>query len=174
MEEKAIARITEHIGKVSDPRIENATLHKLIDIIVIAIWAEICGADGWSDVALFGKSKFNWFKRFLELPNGIPSHDTFGRVFELINPDEFRRSFLEWVKAIQKLTNREDMSRVRKDHAPENFAVLRHMAINMLKEEKKPLKAVSRPNVCWLVGMKLICSRCVCLKCDYPATSKNS
>jgi predicted transposase YbfD/YdcC len=107
MEEKAIGRITEHFGRVSDPRIGNATRHKLIDLIVIAICAVICGADGWSDVALFGKSKFKWFKTFLELPHGIPSHDTFGRVFGLINPDEFRRSFLEWVKAIQKLTQGE-------------------------------------------------------------------
>ncbi len=107
MEEKAIGRITEHFGKVHDPRIGNATRHKLIDLIVIAICAVVCGADGWSDVALFGKSKFNWFKRFLELPHGIPSHDTFGRVFGLIYPKEFRCSFLEWVKAIQKLTQAE-------------------------------------------------------------------
>jgi predicted transposase YbfD/YdcC len=107
MEEKAIGRITEHFGKVSDPRIGNATRHKLIDIIVIAICAVICGADGWSDVALFGKSKLNWFKTFLELPHGIPSHDTFGRVFSRIKPEEFRSSFLDWVKAIQELTQGE-------------------------------------------------------------------
>ncbi len=107
MEEKAIGRITEHFGKVSDPRIGNATWHKLIDIIVIAICAVICGADGWSDVALFGKSKLKWFKTFLELPHGIPSHDTFGRVFGLIKPEEFQRSFLDWVKTIQKLTEGE-------------------------------------------------------------------
>jgi len=107
MEEQAIGRITEHFGKVSDPRIGNATRHKLMDMIVMAISAVICGADGWSDVALFGKSKFKWFKTFLELPHGIPSHDTFGRVFGLINPEEFQRSFLEWVKTIQKLTQGE-------------------------------------------------------------------
>ena len=107
MEEKAIGRITEHFGKVRDPRIGNATRHKLIDIIVIAICAVICGADGWSDVAMFGRSKLKWLKTFLELPHGIPSHDTFGRVFSLINPAEFQRSFLGWVKAIQKLSRGE-------------------------------------------------------------------
>ena len=107
MEEKAIGRITEHFRKVSDPRIGNATRHNLIDIIVIAICAVICGADGWSDVALFGKSKQSWFKTFLELPHGIPSHDTFGRVFSLIKPEEFQSSFLDWVKTIQKLTSGE-------------------------------------------------------------------
>ena len=75
MEEKAIGRITEHQGKVKDPRIGNATRHKLIDIMVIAICAVVCGADGWSDVALFGKSKRKRLKTFLELPHGIPSHD---------------------------------------------------------------------------------------------------
>jgi predicted transposase YbfD/YdcC len=107
MEEKAISKITEHFGKVSDPRIGNATRHKLMDIIVIAICAVVCGADGWSDVALFGKSKLSWFKTFLELPHGIPSHDTFGRVFGLIKPEEFQRSFLDWVGTIQKLTEGE-------------------------------------------------------------------
>lgn len=107
MEETPIGRIAEHFGKVRDPRIGNATRHKLLDIIVIAICAVVCGADGWNDVALFGKSKQEWFKKILELPHGIPSHDTFGRVFRLINPEEFQRSFLAWVQTIQKLTKGE-------------------------------------------------------------------
>ena len=107
MEETPIGKITEHFGKVRDPRIGNATRHKLLDMIVIAICAVVCGADGWSDVALFGKSKLDWFKKFLELPHGIPSHDTFGRVFGLLNPEEFKRSFLAWVQTIQKLTQGE-------------------------------------------------------------------
>ncbi len=74
---------------------------------MIEIYAVVCGADGWSDVTLFGKSKKDWFKKFLELPHGIPSHGTFGRVFELINSEEFQRSFLAWVQIIQKLTKGE-------------------------------------------------------------------
>jgi hypothetical protein len=92
MEETSIGKITEHFEKVLDPRAGNATRHKLIDIIVIAICAVICGANGWSDVALFGKSKYSWLKTFLELPHGIPSHDTFGRVFGLIDPREFQHA----------------------------------------------------------------------------------
>lgn len=107
MEDKAIGRISEHLGKVKDPRIGNATRHKFIDILVIAICAVVCGADGWSDVALFGRSKQKWLKTFLELPHGVPSHDTFGRVFGLINPEEFQRTFLGWVAEIQKLTQGE-------------------------------------------------------------------
>lgn len=104
MDEKATAKIAEHFGKVTDPRIGNATRHKFLDILVIAICAVICGADGWSDVELFGKTKRKWLKEFLELPHGIPSHDTFGRVFAQINPEEFRSSFMEWVTAVQELT----------------------------------------------------------------------
>jgi predicted transposase YbfD/YdcC len=110
MEEKGIGRITEHFGKVCDPRIGNATRHKLIDIIVIAICAVICGANSWVEVELFGKSKRSWFKTFLELPHGIPSHDTFGRVFALIDPETFRNSFLEWVQTIQRLTTCETIA----------------------------------------------------------------
>jgi predicted transposase YbfD/YdcC len=107
MEDKGIGRITEYFGKVRDPRIGNATRHKLIDIIVIAVCAVICGANSWAEVELFGKSKSGWLKTFLELPHGIPSHDTFGRVFALIDPEEFRNSFLEWVKTIRRLTRTE-------------------------------------------------------------------
>ena len=104
MDEKPTAKIEQHFGKIRDPRVGNAKRHKLLDILVIAICAVICGADGWSDIELFGKNKQAWLKKFLELPNGIPSHDTFGRVFALMEPEEFRRSFMEWVQAINELT----------------------------------------------------------------------
>jgi predicted transposase YbfD/YdcC len=105
MDEKPTAKLSEHFRKVTDPRIGNATRHKLLDIIVIAICAVICGADGWSDVELFGKTKRKWLQGFLELPHGIPSHDTFGRVFAQINPEEFQDSFMTWVQAAQELTD---------------------------------------------------------------------
>ena len=107
MGETPIGKITEHFGKINDPRVGNAKRHKLLDMVVIAVCATVCGADGWSDVALFGKSKKDWFKNLLELPNGIPSHDTFGRVFRQINPGEFQSSFLSWIQTIQKLTKGE-------------------------------------------------------------------
>jgi len=105
MSKNPLEPITEHFGSVQDPRIERSKEHKLIDIISISICAVICGAEGWVDIENFGKSKLAWLKTFLELPNGIPSHDTFGRVFSLIAPEEFQESFHSWVQSIHELTN---------------------------------------------------------------------
>ncbi len=99
--------ITDHFSSLKDPRIERSKLHQLIDIITIAVCAVICGADGWEQIELYGKAKHKWFSQFLALPNGIPSHDTFARVFARIDPEEFQRCFIDWIKAISKLTNGE-------------------------------------------------------------------
>lgn len=103
MEKTATATIEEHFGSITDPRIERTKLHKLIDILVIAICAAICGCDNWEDIAAFGEAKQEWFATFLELPNGIPSHDTFSRVFGRLNSDEFRSSFMAWISAASQL-----------------------------------------------------------------------
>jgi predicted transposase YbfD/YdcC len=86
-----------------DPRGVNK-IHKLSDMLVIAVMAVICGADGWVDVALFGRSKREWLATFLELHDGIPSHDTFGRVFARLDPDAFERCFLAWMSALVKVS----------------------------------------------------------------------
>jgi predicted transposase YbfD/YdcC len=103
-EERGIGSFARHFGKIRDPRIERTKRHKLLDIIIIAICGIICGADSWVDIEMYGKSKQEWLKTFLNLPNGIPSHDTFGRVFAKLNPEEFENRFLDWVKAIHDLT----------------------------------------------------------------------
>ena len=112
MSKKPLEAIEEHFGKVVDPRKERTKDHKLIDIIGIAICAVICGAEGWVDVELFGNSKLHWLATFLELPNGIPSHDTFGRVFSLIDAQQFQLAFYtapavrcrcEWVWAVNDI-----------------------------------------------------------------------
>lgn len=102
--EPDIGSIVTHFGKVKDPRINRTKLHELLDIIIIAICGVICGADNWVDIELFGRAKIDWLRTFLKLPNGIPSHDTFGRVFAALNPQEFESSFMEWVQAINQLT----------------------------------------------------------------------
>jgi predicted transposase YbfD/YdcC len=96
--------IAEHFDDIEDIRIERGKKHKLIDIITISICAVVCGADGWIDIEMYGIARKKWLGKFLELPNGIPSHDTFARVFAQINPDEFNKSFLSWIKGISKIT----------------------------------------------------------------------
>ena len=73
--------IADYFAEIDDPRVERTKQHKLIDIITIAICAVICGADTWVDIETYGRAKYDWLKKFLELPNGIPSHDTFARLF---------------------------------------------------------------------------------------------
>jgi len=123
MEREPVASIAEHFGELADPRTGNAKAHIFLEILIIAICAVICGADGWSDVELFGKNKKDWLKTFLELPKGIPSHDTFGRVFAKIKPDEFQKRFIEWVQAIEKLTAGQviaiDGKKLRRSHNQE-------------------------------------------------------
>ena len=85
------ASIMDHFRNSEDPRIERSKRHQLLDIIAIAICAVICGADSWIYVEMFGRSKEEWFNSFLDLPNGIPSHDTFGDVFSRLDPEQFQR-----------------------------------------------------------------------------------
>ncbi len=103
MPKKPLEAIEEHFSKVTDPRKDRTKDHKLIDIIAIAICGVICGAEGWVDIELYGKSKQDWLRTFLELPNGIPSHDTFGRVFSLIDAQQFQLAFCEWVWAVNDI-----------------------------------------------------------------------
>jgi hypothetical protein len=103
MDKQKSGGLIEHFGDLPDSRIDRTKRHKLVDIIVIAICAVICGADDWVDVALFGEAKAAWLGTFLELPNGIPSHDTFTRVFARPDPEAFRERFLKWVQAISAI-----------------------------------------------------------------------
>ena len=120
MEKQPVGSIAKHFGGLPDPRTGNAKAHIFLEILIIAILAVICGADGWSDVELFGKNKKVWLKTFLELPKGIPSHDTFGRVFAKIKPKEFQKRFIDWVQAVEKLTAGQviavDGKQVRRSH----------------------------------------------------------
>ena len=107
MKLKSKITIADHFAQMSDPRIDRTKRHNLIDILTIAICAVICGADSWVAIELYGCTKYEWLKTFLELPNGIPSHDTFARVFAQLNPQQFQSCFLNWIKSIQKITDGE-------------------------------------------------------------------
>ncbi|MBD2255847.1 ISAs1 family transposase [Nostoc parmelioides] len=99
--------IADHFAVMSDPRIDRTKRHKLIDMLIIALCAVICGAESWVAIELYGCTKYEWLKTFLELPNGIPSHDTFARVFARLNPQQFQECFLSWMRSIQKVTSGE-------------------------------------------------------------------
>jgi predicted transposase YbfD/YdcC len=94
----------EYFSRLTDPRVERTREHVLAEILLIAIAAVLSGAESWNDIADYGESKQEWLKTFLQLPGGIPSHDTFNRVFAALDPAEFERSFADWVASIARLT----------------------------------------------------------------------
>ena len=120
MEATPVASITEHWSKLEDPRGDCGKRHQLIEIISIAVCAVICGADSWVDVELFGNSKKEWLKTFLGLPHGIPSHDTFGKVFALLDARQFQDRFMDWVQAVNEVTKGQlvaiDGKTIRRSH----------------------------------------------------------
>ena len=124
--------IGEHFADIVDPRVNRTKRHLLLDIIVIAICGVICGADGWVAVETFGKAKEAWLRTFLELPHGIPSHDTFGRVFARLDPEAFQRSFINWVQALSELTEGQVIAVDGKTLRRSHDAVLGKAAIHMV------------------------------------------
>jgi predicted transposase YbfD/YdcC len=120
MDPLADASIRTHFGALPDPRVERAKRHDLLDILSIALCAVLCGADSWVDVEAFGKAKSAWLRTFLALPHGIPSHDTFGRVFAALDPTAFETAFLGWVRELAAATDGEviaiDGKTLRRSH----------------------------------------------------------
>lgn len=114
------ATLAEHFGTLEDPRAKHLTDHKLVEVIIIAICGVICGAETWTDLELFGNERREWLRQYLELKNGIPSHDTFGRVFARLDPEEFQARFAGWVQAVFQVTKGEvvaiDGKTVRRSH----------------------------------------------------------
>ena len=92
--------ITNFFRKLKDPRSTRRRRHLLLDIIAVALCAVIAGANDWQQIETFGKHRLDWLKQFFQLPNGIPSHDTFERVFDRISPVAFQACFRDWVKSV--------------------------------------------------------------------------
>ncbi len=125
----SIEKLGQYLVAVEDPRCSGKVEHRLVDVLVIAVCAVIACAESWDDTALYGRSKLAWLRTFLDLPNGIPSRDTFRRVFMLIDPDAFEAGFTAWVGSLADRFEREvvaiDGKAIRRsfDHGREQSAL---------------------------------------------------
>jgi len=166
--EKPTVSISDHFADLEDPRIDRTKLHKLFDIIIVAICAVICGADSWVEIEEFGNAKIDWFRTFLELSNGIPSHDTFGRVFALLDPDQFRSGFVSWIQAIGRITEGEivafDGKTLRRSHdnslgkaaihMVSAWASTNRLVLGQLKVDEKSNEITAIPALLRLLALK--------------------
>src|SRR5947209_4448732 len=98
-----ISPIRVYFRSLKAPRVKRRSLHRLIDIIVIAVCGVICGCDTWQEIETFGRRRYAWLKRLLALPNGMPSHDTFARVFDCLDPHMFQRCLLQWLQEVSQV-----------------------------------------------------------------------
>jgi predicted transposase YbfD/YdcC len=150
--------ISDFFSDLTEPR-ESNKRHQLLDIITIALCAVICCADTWEDIEEFGQTKYEWFRTFLELPHGIPSHDTFARVFALMDPHEFQEAFIGWVKSIQVLTKGHvvaiDGKTVRRSHDKDTspihivsaWAQENRMVLGQVKTDEKSNEITAIPEL---------------------------
>jgi predicted transposase YbfD/YdcC len=146
---------------LKDPRIDRRKCHQLIDIITIAICAIISGADNWVEIEQFGNAKIEWLRGFLELPNGIPSHDTFGNVFARLCPKQFKECFLAWVRSVFEVTQGQviaiDGKRLRRSHdrgrgkaaihMVSAWACTNHLVLGQVKTDEKSNEITAIPEL---------------------------
>jgi predicted transposase YbfD/YdcC len=167
--DKAIGvTVRDHFSSLPDPRILLKTRHKLVDVIVIALCALIAGADDWVEISAFGREKEPWFKTFLELPRGIPSHDTFGRVFSLLDPEEFGKCFVSWIRSAFPMSDSDviaiDGKTARRSHDRANgksaihmvsaWAVRNHLILGQVKTEDKSNEITAIPELLKTLDLK--------------------
>jgi len=156
--------VAQHFITITDLRADNSA-HKLINIIIIAICGVLAGCDSWVEIEAFGHERLDWLKTFLELPNGTPSHNTFGRVFALINPREFQSSFANWMKSAVKLTggkvvaidgktNRRTFGKDTKPlHLVSAFATANGVALGQVATDQKSNEITAIPELLKLLDL---------------------
>jgi predicted transposase YbfD/YdcC len=168
MDKSAGSSIIDHFSLLRDPRILLKTRHKLIDIIVITICAVIAGADDWVEISDYGRAKQDWFRSFLELPKGIPSHDTFGRVMSLIVPEEFGKCLGSWIRGVFPNNGRGkiaiDGKTARRSHDRANgkaaihmvsaWAVQDHLILGQVKTEDKSNEITAIPELLKVIDVE--------------------
>lgn len=162
------ATIVDHFAQLPDPRVDRTRRHELMDMLVIALCGVICGADDWVSIELFGKSKEPWFRTFLRLPNGIPSHDTFGRLFAALDVEAFGRCFTSWVQSIAEVTKGEvvaiDGKTLRRTfdrvaerspvHMVSAWASANRLVLGQVKTEEKSNEITAIPQLLDILALK--------------------
>jgi predicted transposase YbfD/YdcC len=168
MDETVSSSIVGHFSLLTDPRILLKNKHKLIDIVVITVCAVLAGADDWVEIAGFGRAKEDWFRTFLELPNGIPCHDTFGRVFARIEPEEFGKCLISWIREVFPSTGTDviaiDGKTSRRSHDRANgkgpihmvnaWAVENRLILGQVKTEDKSNEIKAIPELLKIIDIK--------------------
>lgn len=166
-DEELTASIISYFAKVPDPRVDRTRLHSLTDILVLSLLAVVCGADSFVAIEEFGRAKEAWLKTFLDLRNGIPSHDTLGRVFAALNPDALADAFRAWAAAMARLTQGEvvaiDGKTLRRSfreagtpfvHMVSAWATSNRIVLGQVKTEEKSNEITAIPRLLKLLEIK--------------------
>jgi len=167
MAASSVGSIKKHFRRVVDPRVVGRTEHRLVDILAIAICAVIANCNGWRDIVVFAKNRSSWFKRFLLLPHGIPSEDTFRRVFNQLNPGTFQSCFVAWMKEINDLAGLKHVAidgkslrhsgnegaGLRMLHSVSAWATEQHLLLGQVMTEEKSNEITAIPKLLQLLDL---------------------
>lgn len=167
MAENVCTSIIDHFSALPDPRILLKTRHKLVDIVAMTLCAVVAGADDWVEIAGYAKAKQAWFKGFLKLEGGVPSHDTFGRVFALLDPDAFGKCYIDWVRTLISIPDElvaVDGKTLRRSHDRANgksaihmvnaWAVQHGLVLGQVKTDAKSNEITAIPELLRLLDLK--------------------
>jgi predicted transposase YbfD/YdcC len=166
--EELTASIVEYFASIPDPRVDRTKQHPLLDILILSLCAVVCGADSFTDIERFGRAKEAWLRTFLDLPSGIPSHDTLGRVFAALNPAALAEAFRQWVAAVARLTKGEvvaiDGKTLRRSfreagsksfvHMVSAFATSNQVVLAQVKTDEKSNEITAIPRLLQLLAVK--------------------